>query len=141
MGQALKAAIIVFVEDNPADVFLVRKALQEKGIKFELTCFDDGQKALKSLAQQGRKAPDLILLDLNLPQTDGVEVLRQIRNMPKLADVPVAILTSSESPADMHRTALLGAARYIRKPSMLQDFLREVGSGVEEILRLRSGSR
>jgi len=71
----------------------------------------------------------------------GVEVLRQIRNMPKLADVPVAILTSSESPADMHRTALLGAARYIRKPSMLQDFLREVGSGVEEILRLRSGSR
>ena len=141
MGQALKAAIIVLVEDNPADVFLVRKALQEKGIKFELTCFDDGQKALSSLAEQGRKVPDLILLDLNLPQTDGVDVLRQIRSMPKLADVPVAILTSSESPADMHRTALLGAARYIRKPSMLQDFLREVGSGVEEILRLRSGSR
>jgi len=141
MGQALKAVAIMLVEDNPADVFLVRKALQEKGIKFELTCFDDGQKALNSLAEQGRKVPDLILLDLNLPQTDGVDVLRQIRNMPKLADVPVAILTSSESPADMNRTALLGTARYIRKPSMLKDFLREVGSGVEEILRLRSGSR
>jgi len=140
MGQALKAAGIVLVEDNPADVFLVRKALQEKGIKFELTCFDDGQKALNSLAQQGRKAPDLILLDLNLPQTDGVDVLRQIRNMPKLADVPVAILTSSESPADMHRTALLGASRYIRKPSMLKDFLREVGSSVEEILRRSASS-
>ncbi len=138
MGKALKAAIIVLVEDNPADVFLVRKALQEKGIKFELTCFDDGQKALNSLAQQGCKAPDLILLDLNLPQTDGVEVLRQIRNMPKLADVPVAILTSSESPADMHRTALLGAARFIRKPSGLDDFLGAVGRGVEEML-LASG--
>src|SRR5205807_378915 len=64
MGQTLKTASIVLVEDNPADVLLVRKALQEKGIKCELTCFETGEKALKNLSQEGRLAPDLILLDL-----------------------------------------------------------------------------
>jgi CheY-like chemotaxis protein len=87
------------------------------------------------LSKPGRKAPDLILLDLHLPKTEGVDVLRAVRNMPKLADVPVVILTSSNSPADMHRTALLGAARFISKPSGLNDFLREVGRGVEEMLQ------
>ena len=124
----------MLVEDNPGDVLLVRKALQEKGIKFELTCFEDGQQALNSLSRQGSKAPDLILLDLNLPKTEGIDVLREVRGMPKLAGVPVVILTSSTSPTDIHRTGLLGAARYITKPSGLEDFLREVGRGVKETL-------
>src|SRR3989454_8353793 len=66
MSETLRTASIVLVEDNPADVLLVRKALQEKGIKCELTCFEAGEKALKNLSQEGRLAPDLILLDLNL---------------------------------------------------------------------------
>lgn len=129
----MKTARIVLVEDNPADVFLVRKALQKRGIEFELICFEDGQKALKSLSQKGRK-PDLILIDLNLPKMDGIDVMSAIRNMPRLASVPVAILTSSESPMDKKRATLLGASRYIKKPSTLEDFLRNVGTGVEEIL-------
>jgi len=136
--MAVKKPRIVLVEDNPGDVLLVKKALQEKGIAADLRCFEDGQQALKSLSQQGRKAPDLILLDLNLPKTEGVDVLKAVRNTPNLASVPVVILTSSESPADMHRTALLGAARFIRKPSGLDDFLGAVGRGVEEML-LASG--
>lgn len=136
MGQVRKASIML-VEDNPADVLLVRKALQEKGLNFELTCFDEGEKALKNLSQPGRLLPDLILLDLQLPKIQGIDMLRLIRNMPKFADVPVVILTSSESPGDKHRTELLGAARYIKKPSMLEDFFREVGGGVEEMLQLR----
>ena len=139
MGQTLKTASIVLVEDNPADVLLVRKALQEKGIKCQLTCFEDGEKALKNLSQQGRLAPDLILLDLNLPGADGVDVLRKICTIPRLSEVPIVILTSSESPSDVQRTARIGAARYIRKPSGLEDFFREVGRGVEEML-LRRGS-
>jgi len=136
--MASKTARIVLVEDNPGDVFLVRKALKEKGIAVDLTCFEDGQEALKSLLQPRRKVPDLILLDLNVPKIEGVDVLRTVRNTPHLADVPVLILTSSESPTDIHRTGLLGAARYITKPSGLDDFLREVGRGVEETL-LASG--
>jgi CheY-like chemotaxis protein len=137
-----KTARIVLIEDNPSDVLLVRKALEEalqkKGIAVDLTCFEDGQKALNGLSKQGRKAPDLILLDLNLPKTEGVDVLRAVRSMPNLAGVPVVILTSSASPTDIHRTGLLGAARYIAKPSELDDFMREVGRGVEETL-LASG--
>ncbi len=109
----LKIAHITLVEDNPGDVLLVRKALQERGIAFELTCFDDGEEALKSLSRQERDEPDIILLDLNLPKTEGVEVLRRIRSIPKFVSVPVAILTSSASPTDVHRTKLLGVARYI----------------------------
>lgn len=134
--MASKTARIVLVEDNPGDVLLVRKALQEKGVAADLTCFEDGPKALTSLAQQ--EVPDLIVLDLNLPKVEGFDVLNTIRSTPKLSAVPVVILTSSESPADKQRTALLGAARYITKPSGLDDFLREVGRGVEEML-LASG--
>ena len=130
----LKTAHITLVEDNPADVFLVRKALQERGIAFELTCFENGEEALKSLSRQERNEPDIILLDLNLPMTEGVEVLRRIRTMPELVNVPVAILTSSASPTDIDRTKSLGVTRYISKPMALDDFLREVGRQVEEML-------
>jgi len=57
MGKTVKTASIVLVEDNPADVLLVEKALQEKGIKCALTCFDDGEKALKNLSQAGAWLP------------------------------------------------------------------------------------
>ena len=134
MGKTSKIARITLVEDNPADVFLVRKALQERGIAFELTCFEDGEAAMKSLSGQERDEPDVILLDLNLPMTEGVEVLRRIRSIPGLVGVPVAILSSSESPTDMHRTKLLGVARFISKPIELDDFVREVGGAVEEML-------
>ncbi len=134
MGKELRTASIVVVEDNPADVLLIRKALQEKSIKCELTCFENGETALRNLSQQGRLLPDLILLDLQLPTADGVEVLGKIRCMPRFSEVPVVILTSSESPSDKQRTARMGAARYIRKPSRLEDFFREVGAGVEEML-------
>ncbi len=134
MGQILKTAHITLVEDNPADVLLVRKALQEKGIPFELTCFGDGEEAVRSLTLQERDEPDIILLDLNLPMIEGVEVLRKLRSIPGLVGVPVAILSSSASPTDVHRTKLLGIARFISKPIALDDFLREVGGAVEQML-------
>ena len=134
MKHPLTTVHIVLVEDNPADVYLVKRALREKGIEFVMTCFEDGEKALKALSENGSEAPDIILLDLNLPKTDGVKVLETIRAIPELAGVPVGILTSSESPSDMERTTVLGAARYIKKPSTLDDFMREVGQGVESML-------
>jgi CheY-like chemotaxis protein len=134
MGEILETAHITLVEDNPGDVLLVRKALQKKGLAFELTCFEDGEEALKSLSRQERDEPDVILLDLNLPMTEGVEVLSRIRSIPGLAGVPVAILSSLASPADIDRTRLLGVTRFITKPIGLDDFLREVGGAVEEML-------
>jgi CheY-like chemotaxis protein len=113
VAPALKTVRIIVIEDNPADILLVKKALQQKGIAFSLSCFENGEKALKALLRQDRKAPDLILLDLNLPTIEGIAVLLQIRSMPKLSGVPVVILTSSESSSDMRRAERLGAARYM----------------------------
>ncbi|MGH9558127.1 MAG: response regulator [Bryobacteraceae bacterium] len=134
-----KPARIMLVEDNPGDIFLVERALRERGLPFELSCFEDGQSAVKALIQQGCDTPDLILLDLNLPALEGVAVLRTIRNLPKLAETPVAILTSSESPRDMEQTALIGASRFITKPAKPDEFVREVGSAIGEMLRITSG--
>ena len=134
MDGRVGIAQIMIVEDNPGDVLLVRKALEEKGILFALTCFENGEDALKHLSRQEREQPDLILLDLNLPMTEGVAVLQKIRSIPNLSKVPVAILSSSTSPSDIHRTKLLGAARYISKPTGFDDFVREVGREIEEML-------
>jgi CheY-like chemotaxis protein len=133
MGQS-KTCSIVIIEDNPADVLLIRKALEQQCVKCGLTCFQDGGGALKNLSQKGRLLPDLILLDLKLPNADGIDVLRSIRSTPRFVEVPVVILTSSDSSSDKQRTARMGATRYIRKPSGLEEFFREVGHGVEEML-------
>jgi CheY-like chemotaxis protein len=65
---------------------------------------------------------------------DGIEVLKEIRGIPRLAQVPVIILTTSDLSAEMERTIRLGAARYLRKPTSLDDFLNEVGGGVKAAL-------
>lgn len=125
---------IVLVEDNPADVLLVEKALEARGIDCELIRYEDGEQAIRALTEEDEGAPDLILLDLNLPRVEGFDVLKAIRGRPALVSVPVGILTSSETQADRHRVGLLGAERYIHKPHNLEEFLHTVGTAVEELL-------
>src|SRR2546430_1281155 len=96
----------MLVEDEAGDVYLLQRALQERQISFELTCFEDGEKAIRRL--DAGYVPDLIILDLNLPRRDGFEVLRFIRSRPALVDVPVGIFTSSQAPSDRSRISLIG---------------------------------
>jgi CheY-like chemotaxis protein len=136
----MNTAHIVLIEDNSADVLLVEMALKENGIPYELTRFKNGQAALDFLcAPAGTAAnafhPDCILLDLNTPKSDGFEVLGKLRLNPYLADVPIAIITSSQARSDKHRTSLMGAVRYIEKPSQLEEFLSTVGRAVKEMLQ------
>ena len=119
---------IVLIEDNPADVLLVQKALEANDVACEMMQFDTGREALKVLCPpEGTEAnlfvPDAILLDLNTPKSDGFNVLVRLKNTPHLAEVPVAIFTSSQATIDKSRSSLLGAARYIQKPSSLEEFL------------------
>ncbi len=118
---------IVIVEDNHGDVFLVEEALKEAGLRFELVHIADGDRALgyfRNLGQaESAQVPDLVFLDLNLPKRDGWEVLEQLRAVPSQRDIPVVIFSSSNSPQDMIRAESLGAAKYIRKPSTLDEFL------------------
>lgn len=122
----------MLVEDDSGDVYLLEKALRERLISYELTCFEDGEEAIHGL--DAGLVPDLILLDLNLPRRDGFDVLRVIRTRPALVGVPVGVLTSSEAASDRSRVALIGAERYIHKSPELGGFLREVGQAVEELL-------
>jgi two-component system, chemotaxis family, response regulator Rcp1 len=118
---------ILVAEDNPADVYLLREAFNVAGEEIEILVVSDGEQALEYVQRQGRfgnaVVPDLVVLDLNLPKSDGGDVLRCIRETPAYADVPVVVLTSSDSPRDRKTAESLGANCFITKPSDLDAFL------------------
>jgi len=121
---------ILMAEDNPGDVRLIREALNQHDVKFSLHVVDDGEKAIgfiENLDGSDHVSLDLILLDLNLPKSDGRDILRRIKQSRKARNVPVVVLSSSESPQDRDEAVRLGANRFIRKPSTLDEFL-EIGA-------------
>lgn len=128
---------IFLAEDNPADVYLIERALKEHNIAFKLDVAENGKQALSFLRRAGspdqEELPSLIVLDLNLPQHDGSEILQRIRQTPSLASVPVVVLTSSDSPRDQLAALESGASRYIRKPSNLEDFMA-IGAALKDLL-------
>jgi CheY-like chemotaxis protein len=131
---------ILLAEDNEGDVFLVRRALEKKGIIHALTVMHNGEEALRWLDSDGQKAdhtPDLILLDLNLPRIDGGQLLSHIRKTDVFSCTPVIVLTSSDSPKDRDMAMALGANLYFRKPTDLKSFM-ELGQIVEDTLDLTS---
>jgi len=134
MRKEPRTARILLVEDNPGDVYLVEKALRTRRIDYDLMRYEDGEEAIRAVAEVNSQVPDLILLDLNLPKREGFEILQSIRGRPWLVGVPVAIFTSSEDGRDRHRVALMGAERYIHKPPTLDEFVDEVGRAIEEML-------
>lgn len=128
---------ILLAEDNSGDVFLVRQALAHHNILHELAVVSDGDEALRYLKGLGqpnsRCLPDLILLDLNLPKTDGHELLTTIRTDPGSKKALVIIITSSDSPRDRKRSADLGANSYFKKPFNYDEFL-ELGAVIKDLL-------
>src|SRR5207249_771920 len=105
---------ILLVEDAEPDVFLVREALRQAGLNVDLRVFDDGEKAVDFIdaldrGDNGHLTPHLVLLDLNLPKRTGEQVLERMRKSPRCGDLPVIIVTSSDSPKDKAHTFRLGA--------------------------------
>lgn len=84
-------------------------------------------------AENDDDAPQLLLLDLNLPKKSGVEILERVRRSPKCGHIPVIIVTSSNSPQDQAQIMRLGATRYFRKPMNYEQFMK-VGDIVKEVL-------
>jgi CheY-like chemotaxis protein len=128
---------ILLAEDNPADIYLIRQALAENNVSCLLQVVRDGNEALSFLRAEGEFAgaatPHLILLDLNLPRHDGMEVLQHVRQDRQLAAVPVIIFTSSDSPADRLSATHLGVTRFVKKSSLLDEFMA-VGAVIREVL-------
>ena len=129
--------IILLVEDNPDDVMLTEAALQENKIFNKLVVTRDGVEALDYLFRTGKYAdrdaeevPQIILLDLNLPRLNGLDVLRKIRSDVRTRMLPVVILTSSMEERDVIDSYQLGANSYIHKPvdfSQFSEAVRNLG--------------
>jgi len=126
---------ILLVEDNPGDVELTREAFQEARLLNHVSVARDGQQAIDFLRRAGPYAraprPDLILLDLNLPQRHGYEVLKEVKRDPGLARIPVLILTSSQAERDVAESYSLHANCFVSKPLEVEEFLSVVKSITE----------
>jgi CheY-like chemotaxis protein len=133
MTTATRVRPILLVEDNPMDVDLTLEAFAEQHIPNPVAVCRDGEEALQYVAEHGSASdalvPSLVLLDLQLPKVDGLEVLRRLRSHDVWKQIPVIVLTTSRERADIAAAYRLGVNSYIVKPV---DFL-EFGEVVEAI--------
>lgn len=114
--------LILVIEDADADYESVVRAFSKFNSHSELMRFDEGEKALAYLQNQKKERPSLILLDLNLPGTDGREILKVIKTHAQLKKVPVIILTTSSNPTDIEQCYEMGANSYMQKPVDFAEF-------------------
>lgn len=124
---------ILLVEDSPEDFEATVRAFKRSGLKNPIFRCEDGDGALDFLHQRGQYAdaeqaprPGVILLDLNLPGTDGREVLTEIKRDESLRHIPVIVLTTSNDDRDVEACYQAGANSYIQKPVDMEGFLRAI---------------
>jgi two-component system response regulator len=123
---------VLLVEDNPIDIMMTKKALEEGGFDIRLQVVEDGEKALAFIYEncistdENLFCPDLILLDLNLPKKSGREVLKEIRSNPDTRRIPVIILTTSAEEEDIKESYSQSANCYIVKPIGVDNFTNAV---------------
>jgi DNA-binding response OmpR family regulator len=134
-----KGEYVLVVEDNSGDATLLRQSLKEHGVALEVVVLTDGERAMRFMDEVDDgivPCPALVVLDLNLPRKTGSEVLRRIRRSASCGTVPVAICSSSDADKDKEEAARLGANRYIRKPSNIEEFLH-IGAVLKGLLDSR----
>ena len=124
---------ILLVEDSPEDFETTCRAFRKSGLKNPILLCSDGDEALDFLHRRGRFAdpavsprPGIILLDLNLPGTDGRQVLEEIKSTDALKQIPVIVLTTSSDERDVNACYRAGANSYVQKPVDLEGFLRAI---------------
>ncbi|MDO9510518.1 MAG: response regulator [Bacteroidales bacterium] len=122
---------ILIVDDSPKDVELTIAALSENNLANEVDVAEDGEEALDYLHKRGKFLnhpgyPAVILLDIKMPKMNGIEVLRHIRNDPKLKLIPVIMVTSSREERDLVESYKLGANSYVVKPVDISQFLEAI---------------
>lgn len=125
-------AVILLVEDNAGDARLAAEALKDGKISNDLRHVVDGVEAMQFLRKQGPykdvPRPDLMLLDLNMPRMDGREVLEEMSKDPMLLNIPVVVLTTSDSDNDIINSYSRNANCYISKPVDYDQFLKVIKS-------------
>jgi CheY-like chemotaxis protein len=125
-----QAVDVLLVEDDPGDVLMTKEAFEHYKLRNVLHVVTDGEQALQFLRRTGGYAdaprPGLILLDLNLPRLDGLEVLAELKADPVLKVIPVVILTTSQAQQDVLRSYALHANAYVSKPVDFETFIEAI---------------
>jgi chemotaxis family two-component system response regulator Rcp1 len=125
---------VVVVEDSKTDAWLITQALLQYDRKLRITVLTDGERAASHLGGPSDGddhpfgPPDLVLLDLQLPRKDGLEVLKELKALPHLSKVPIVVFTSTELPYEIQRCYELGASCVASKPLDLAPFVTTVQS-------------
>jgi chemotaxis family two-component system response regulator Rcp1 len=136
-ASIIRGARILVIEDNRSDVFLLERALKQQGFLFELVHLLSGSEALAFIRGQGDYAnavlPNLILVDLNLYKYTGEDILREIRSAARFKGVPVCVWSSSRSQRDETMLRELGIAKFIPKPSGLDQFM-QIGKIIRDLV-------
>lgn len=117
---------VLLVENDEADVILTREALKEAGLRVRLRVTTNPLDALESLLDASRPLPALVLLDLNMPPMNGLEVLHALRAEKRTSRLPVVIVTTSAASADVQRSYALGANAYVTKPANFTRYVQLV---------------
>jgi CheY-like chemotaxis protein len=124
---ALQVVDVLLVEDDPGDVLMTREAFEHFRIANNLHVVGDGEQALQFVRRTGAFSdvprPGLILLDLNLPRRNGLEVLAELKSDEDLLRIPVVVLTTSQADEDILRSYALHANAYISKPVDFERFI------------------
>jgi CheY-like chemotaxis protein len=134
---------VLLVEDDEGDVLMTREAFEHYKIRNKLHVVSDGEQAIQFVRRQGDFAdaprPGLIMLDLNLPRRDGLEVLAELKADPDLRVIPVVILTTSQAEEDIVRSYALHANAYVTKPVDFErfiDVIRQIDNFFVAVVRL-----
>jgi CheY-like chemotaxis protein len=126
----MELAHILLVEDNEGDIILTHEAFKEGKVKTKISVVKNGRDALDYLFQRGAysnsEKPDLILLDINIPIINGLDVLKVIKSDKTLKKIPVIILTTSSNEKDLSEAYHNHTNSYIVKPIELEDFLKAI---------------
>jgi CheY-like chemotaxis protein len=121
---------VLLVEDDEGDVLMTREAFEFYKLRNQLHVVSDGEQALQFVRRTGRYAdaprPGLILLDVNLPRRNGLEVLAELKQDPELLSIPVVMLTTSQADEDILRSYELHANAYVSKPVDFENFVAAI---------------
>lgn len=130
--MAAKELVILLAEDDEGHAFLVQQNLQEAGVANQIIHVRDGQEALDFIRCSGAyrdripNGPLILLLDINMPRVDGIEVLRQLKANPITDELPVIVLTTTDDPREVKRCYELGCSSYVTKPVDYDRFVEAI---------------
>ncbi len=126
----MKPARILYIEDNPQNVRLVRKILTAAG--YEVL---DAAHGLQGIALAARESPDLILLDLSLPDINGLDAVARLKATPRLAGIPIIALTTATADGERDRSLAAGCADCLTKPVMKNELLHTIAILLDQTVR------